>query len=219
MNIWHFVLQTDVRISLLFCVPTQRKLWLISIKQEALLQDTSIFFAHLLTLSSSTTNSPGSQMSGARVLYWLMKHVTCISPASTSCPGWHPLLFFALHSASRAGNTARQLRNCQPVSTILLKPCQNNPSALVRTAAPRPNTVYGGHFCTNILSVSAAQPLSDRYSIPELVTGQFFPAAVNILENARKKMRAVAVTLNGYPAKWTRFFKTSVKRTSFSWHL
>lgn len=37
---------------------------------------------------SSTIDSPGSRVWGARVVYLLIKHVGCISPAATSCPRW-----------------------------------------------------------------------------------------------------------------------------------
>lgn len=117
-----------------------------------------MFFTHFLPLLSSTTNSPGSQVSGALSCilvneacnlhfscFHFLPWVTCAAPLCSS-----------LHTASRAGALG---------GSLVLSACLNHSfqalpkysQGTVCNAAHWPNTVYGGHIHTNTLSVSTTQ--------------------------------------------------------------
>lgn len=91
-------------------------------------------------------------------------------------------LLFTLHQGQGREAAAR---NCQTVSTFLLKLCQNNPSAPYATPLRGPNTVYGGHFHANITVSQRRSPSSHRSSSPKLMMREFSSASVN-LENGWK---------------------------------
>lgn len=111
-----------------------------------------------LSYLSSTANSPGSQVSGA--LSCILVNEAC--NLNFSCLHFLPwvtcaaLLCSSLHTASRAGALGGSL----VLSAFLHHSFQALPKyslSSVCKIAHWPNTVYGGHIHTNMLSVSTAQ--------------------------------------------------------------